>query len=81
MFITRELVGVYELLTTPFPIPAGFKPILSPDYPWSSRGNQAVRERPANPGPNLPQILCTLLWISGWKGRRAPGCRELPQAG
>lgn len=35
MFVTRELVGVYELLTSPFPLPAGYKPILSPEYPWS----------------------------------------------
>lgn len=35
MFVTRELVGVYEFLTAPFPIPSGFKPILSPEYPWS----------------------------------------------
>lgn len=35
MFVTRELVGAYELLTSPFPIPAGYKPILSPEYPWS----------------------------------------------
>lgn len=35
MFVTRELVGVYELLTSPFPLPADYKPILSPEYPWS----------------------------------------------
>ena len=35
MIVTRELVGVYEFVSAPFPIPAGFKPILSPEYPWS----------------------------------------------
>ena len=35
MIVTRELVGVYEFISAPFPVPAGFKPILSPEYPWS----------------------------------------------
>lgn len=34
MFVSRELVGVYEFLTAPFPVPSGFRPILSPEYPW-----------------------------------------------
>jgi len=34
MFVTRELVGVYEFLSAPFPVPAGFQPILNPEYPW-----------------------------------------------
>lgn len=34
MIVTRELVGVYEFLSAPFPVPAGFKPILQPEYPW-----------------------------------------------
>ena len=33
--VPRVLVGVYEFLTSPFPAPAGFKPILSPEFPWS----------------------------------------------
>lgn len=35
MIVTRELVGVYEFVSAPFPVPSGFKPILSPEYPWS----------------------------------------------
>lgn len=35
MIVTRELVGVYEFVTAPFPLPAGFKPIIQPEYPWS----------------------------------------------
>ncbi|AMK77474.1 MULTISPECIES: exosortase system-associated protein, TIGR04073 family [Methylomonas] len=35
MIVTRELVGVYEFVSAPFPVPAGFQPILSPEYPWS----------------------------------------------
>lgn len=34
MIVTRELVGVYEFLSAPFPVPAGFRPILRPEYPW-----------------------------------------------
>ena len=34
MLVTRELVGVYEFVSAPFPFPAGFRPILSPEYPW-----------------------------------------------
>ncbi|MCQ8183550.1 exosortase system-associated protein, TIGR04073 family [Methylomonas sp. SURF-1] len=35
MIVSRELVGVYEFVSAPFPVPAGFKPILRPEYPWS----------------------------------------------
>lgn len=34
MLVTRELVGVYEFVSAPFPFPAGFRPILRPEYPW-----------------------------------------------
>ncbi|WP_374086826.1 exosortase system-associated protein, TIGR04073 family [Methylomicrobium lacus] len=34
MTVTRELVGVYEFVSAPFPVPAGYRPILSPEYPW-----------------------------------------------
>ena len=30
MFVLRELVGVYETVTFPFPIPAGYRPVLDP---------------------------------------------------
>ena len=33
-FVTRELVGVYEIVTFPAPVPRGYQPILSPEYPW-----------------------------------------------
>lgn len=32
--VVRPLVGVYEFVTAPFPVPAGYKPILKPEYPW-----------------------------------------------
>ncbi|MDT8406124.1 MAG: exosortase system-associated protein, TIGR04073 family [Methylococcales bacterium] len=34
LLVTRELVGVYEFVSAPFPAPAGFRPILQPEYPW-----------------------------------------------
>ncbi len=32
--VVRELVGVYELLSSPFEAPAGFEPIVEPEFPW-----------------------------------------------
>ncbi|MGR8933553.1 MAG: exosortase system-associated protein, TIGR04073 family [Gammaproteobacteria bacterium] len=34
MTVTRELVGVYEFVSAPFAVPAGYSPILRPEYPW-----------------------------------------------
>jgi putative exosortase-associated protein (TIGR04073 family) len=34
MIVPRTLVGVYEFLTAPFPLPAGYQPILRPEFPW-----------------------------------------------
>ena len=33
--VVRELVGVYELVTAPIEAPAGFRPLIQPEYPWS----------------------------------------------
>jgi putative exosortase-associated protein (TIGR04073 family) len=35
MIVVRELVGVYEFVTCPFPLPAGFEPVIEPEFPWS----------------------------------------------
>ena len=32
--VVRELVGAYEILTSWFEVPPGFKPILEPEFPW-----------------------------------------------
>jgi len=32
--VVRELVGVYEFVSAPFEIPAGFAPIIEPEFPW-----------------------------------------------
>jgi putative exosortase-associated protein (TIGR04073 family) len=34
MIVPRVLVGVYELLSAPFPAPAGYRPIINPEFPW-----------------------------------------------
>lgn len=31
--IARTLTGIYEVVTFPFPIPEGYRPIYQPDYP------------------------------------------------
>jgi putative exosortase-associated protein (TIGR04073 family) len=33
-FAPRTLVGLYEVVTFPAPVPRGYRPILEPDYPW-----------------------------------------------
>ncbi len=32
--VIRELIGVYEFVTAPLEAPAGFKPIIEPEFPW-----------------------------------------------
>jgi putative exosortase-associated protein (TIGR04073 family) len=32
--VIRELIGVYEFVTSPIEAPAGFKPIIEPEFPW-----------------------------------------------
>jgi putative exosortase-associated protein (TIGR04073 family) len=34
MIVPRILVGVWELISAPFPVPAGYQPILEPEFPW-----------------------------------------------
>jgi putative exosortase-associated protein (TIGR04073 family) len=35
MIVVRTLVGVYEFVSAPFPAPAGYRPIIEPEFPWS----------------------------------------------
>lgn len=42
MFIVRPAIGFYELVTAPFPAPANYEPILTPEYPWSYFGSGYV---------------------------------------
>jgi len=32
----RALIGVYEMVTFPFALPAGYKPVLQPEFPWDN---------------------------------------------
>ncbi len=34
MIVVRELVGVFELVTSPFDVPEGYEPIIDPEFPW-----------------------------------------------
>ena len=34
--IARMLTGVYEVVTFPFPIPTGYRPIYQPQYPFEA---------------------------------------------
>ena len=32
--VGRASVGIYEMVTFPFPCPAKYKPVLQPEFPW-----------------------------------------------
>lgn len=34
MFIARTVAGAYDVLTFPLPVPAGYQPLLLPEYVW-----------------------------------------------
>ena len=34
-FVARELVGAYEIVTAPFPLPAEYAPVLAPEFAWN----------------------------------------------
>src|SRR5215470_5380112 len=58
MIVPRTLVGVYEFLSAPFPAPAGYRPILQPEFPWGyferSEPPPAAEPPPAHPHPRRP---------------------------
>ena len=33
-FVGREIAGVHEIITFPIPWPAGYEPIIHPEFPW-----------------------------------------------
>ena len=47
--VVRELVGVYEFVSCPFEAPAGFKPIIDPEFPWDY-----FEEKSASSSSNQP---------------------------
>ena len=54
MIVPRVLVGVYEFLSAPFPAPAGYRPILHPEFPWSYF-NEPGQLRRASAGDRVAQ--------------------------
>ncbi len=34
-FVVRELTGAYDMITAPFEVPAGFAPLMEPEFVWS----------------------------------------------
>lgn len=32
--VGRSLIGVYEVVTAPFPVPSGYEPVIHPEFPW-----------------------------------------------
>ena len=57
MIVVRELVGVYECLSAPFPAPAGYRPIIEPEFPWDyfdGSSSQHSSSPPRHATPNAP---------------------------
>ena len=46
--VARELVGVYEFVTSPFAVPDGYRPILRPVYPWGYFDETEIAARDAS---------------------------------
>ncbi|MBI2205130.1 MAG: exosortase system-associated protein, TIGR04073 family [Candidatus Rokubacteria bacterium] len=41
--MVRTAVGLYELVTFPFPVPSGYRPILSPEFSLEPQQTQIAR--------------------------------------
>jgi putative exosortase-associated protein (TIGR04073 family) len=55
MIVPRTLVGVWEFVSAPFPLPAGYAPMLDPEWPWGyfeDRRATSPPERPRHHGPH-----------------------------
>ena len=39
----RVLVGAYEVVTFPFQIPKGYRPVVEPEYVWQAPGPKIVK--------------------------------------
>jgi putative exosortase-associated protein (TIGR04073 family) len=51
MFIARTVVGVYDVVTFPVPVPSRYQPVLLPDYVWQPEplSQLALPTEPAAP--------------------------------
>ena len=45
MIVVRELVGVYEFVSAPLDVPAGYQQIIHPEFPWSYFDQPRARAR------------------------------------
>ena len=43
--MARTLIGVYEVVTFPFPIPEGYRPIYQPHYPFEAGKTDLAEQR------------------------------------
>lgn len=43
--LARSAVGIYEMLTFPFPIPAEYEPIIQPEFPWELLPDRAYSRK------------------------------------
>ena len=72
MLVERELVGVYELVTSPFPVPDDYRPIMQPEYPWSYFDGTASERTRARPGAvevraNEPREAQARPYVPKWR--------------
>jgi len=53
MIVSRELVGAYEVVSAPFPVPPGFRPPIQPEFPWSyfEQAPRSARSERRTPAP------------------------------
>jgi putative exosortase-associated protein (TIGR04073 family) len=71
MLVERELVGVYEFVTSPFPVPNDYRPIMQPEYPWSYFDGTTTDRMRARPGAveakaNEPREAQTRPYVPTW---------------
>jgi putative exosortase-associated protein (TIGR04073 family) len=55
MIVPRVLVGVWEFLSAPFELPADYRPILRPEFPWGYfEGQRGELTTPPPPPATAP---------------------------
>src|SRR5258705_13429919 len=54
MIVPRVLVGVWEFLSAPFPVPAGFRPAPQPPLPWDHLLGQGTAQPQRAPSVRTP---------------------------
>lgn len=69
----RTLVGVYELVTAPFEVPAGFASVLEPEFPWEYFDGGAGRPYGFEAGHYLAREERALRQIEGVRVTRGRG--------